>query len=346
MGESLGVGQPIAWSLGRTPDLEPAMMPESTALEPGSEVLLSICVPTRNRPDLLLRNLQAVLGQIGPGDPVEVLVSDNSEDSATAELVSGLAREATPIGYSQNVPPVSMSENHNRLIARARGRYILFVHDDDYLLEDGLQGILGSLSRNPPDDVRVFGVRIVDIDGKTLKTERHRARRRMGRRKALMTVLSSSSYVRVPGLVVSAKGYAASGGFETEAEPAIDFAMNARLFGEFGATTETAIISAYTVHSAATTTGMFNEATLSRLNRLFQSVKGTGVLTPREVERCRSRHMHQFVLGGTYRCIRSGDNDTARRIMALFHTPEFETVSFSWKWLAARLGFALYLKLF
>jgi hypothetical protein len=32
--------------------------------------------------------------------------------------------------------------------------------------------------------------------------------------------------------------------------------------------------------------------------------------------------------------------------MALFHTPEFETVSFSWKWLAVRLGFALYLKLF
>ncbi|HEU5112003.1 MAG TPA: hypothetical protein VFU96_01725, partial [Acidimicrobiia bacterium] len=120
----------------------------------------------------------------------------------------------------------------------------------------------------------------------------------------------------------------------------------ARLFGAFGATTETAVISAYTVHRSATTTGMFNEDTLSRLNGVFKDVEGFGVLTPREVERCRSRHMHQFVLGGTYRSIRSHDNDSARRIMALLESPEFETVRFSWKWLAVRLGFSIYLKLF
>jgi hypothetical protein len=91
---------------------------------------------------------------------------------------------------------------------------------------------------------------------------------------------------------------------------------------------------------------MFNEGTLSRLNDLFEEVEGSNVLTPREVQRCRSRHMHQFVLGGTYRSIRSGDNDSARRIMALLESPEFETVRFSWKWLLVRLGFSLYLKLF
>ena len=60
-----------------------------------------------------------------------------------------------------------------------------------------------------------------------------------------MTLLSSSSYVRTPGLVVSAKGYAAAGGFDAKAGAAMDFALNARLFGAFGATTETAVISAY-----------------------------------------------------------------------------------------------------
>jgi glycosyltransferase involved in cell wall biosynthesis len=322
------------------------MVPDSTAAQPGSEVLLSICVPTRDRTDLLMRNLQAALRQIAPGDPVEVLVSDNSEGQETAEAVAELAREGAPISYQRNDPPVSMSVNHNLLIERARGDYILFVHDDDYLLGDGLQALLGILAEYPPDDVRVFGVRIVDIDGKTMKTERPRARRRMGPRPALKALLSSSSYVRVPGLVASARAYAASGGFQSKAEPAIDFAMNARLFGEFGATTEPAVISAYTIHHSATTTGMFNEQTLSRLNGLFDEVKARGVLTPREVERCRSRHMHQFVLGGTYRSIRSGDNESARRIMDLLDSPQFEAISFSWKWLAVRLGFALYLKLF
>jgi glycosyltransferase involved in cell wall biosynthesis len=322
------------------------MMPNSTDLEPASEVLLSICVPTRDRPELLMRNLRAVLGQIAPGDKVEVLVSDNSEGAATAEAVSELNRQGALIAYEQNVPPVSMYVNHNLLIERARGEYLLFVHDDDFLLEDGLQATLNSLSEHSPDDVRVFGVRIVDLDGKPMKTERHRVRRRMEPRRALKALLSSSSYVRVPGLVVSAKGYAASGGFEAQAGAAIDFAMNARLFGAFGATTETAVISAYTVHPSATTTGMFNEDTLSRLNDVFKTVEGSGVLTPSEIEQCRSRHMHQFVLGGTYRSIRSGDNDSARRIMGLFESPEFETVSFSWKWLAVRLGFSVYLKLF
>ena len=321
------------------------MMPNSTAPGPGSAVLLSICVPTRDRPDLLVRNLRAVLRQIAAGDPVEVLVSDNSEGSATAEAVAELTRQGALIAYTQNVPSVSMSINHNLLIERARGEYILFVHDDDYLLEDGLEAILKSLGEHLADDVRVFGVRIVDMDGKPMKTERHRVRRRMNPHRALKSFLSSSSYVRVPGLVVSARGYAASGGFETAAGAAIDFAMNARLFGAFGATTETAVVSAYTVHPSATTTGMFNEDTLSRLNDVFKTAEGFGVLTPREIERCRSRHMHQFVLGGTYRSIRSGDNDSARRIMALFESPEFETVLFSWKWLAVRLGFSLYLKL-
>jgi hypothetical protein len=222
---------------------------------------------------------------------------------------------------------------------------VLFVHDDDYLIEGGLEGALGSLRQNQRDDVRVFGVRIVDLDGKVLKTERHRSRRHMEPRRALKAHLSSSSYVRVPGLMVSAKGYEASGGFEARAEPAIDFAMNSRLFGSLGATTETAIISAYTVHPSATTTGMFNEDTLSRLNVVFEEARGSGVLTPREIERCRSQHMHQFVLGGTYRSIRSGDYDSARRIMALFQSPELETVGLSWKWLAVRLGFSLFLKL-
>jgi glycosyltransferase involved in cell wall biosynthesis len=261
-------------------------------------------------------------------------------------MVAELARDGAPISYERNVPPVSMSDNHNLLIERARGDYILFVHDDDYLLDDGLQALLRILDGYPRDDVRVFGVRIVDIEGKTMKTERPRAHRRMGPRRALKALLSSSSYVRVPGLVASARAYAASGGFQPKAEPAIDFAMNARLFGEFGATTETAVISAYTVHHSATTTGMFNEQTLSRLNGLFDEVTARGVLTPREVERCRSRHMHQFVLGGTYRSIRSRDNESARRIMDLFDSHQFEGISFSWKWLAVRLGFALYLKLF
>jgi glycosyltransferase involved in cell wall biosynthesis len=319
-------------------------MPDSP-LEPGSEVLLSICVPTKDRPDLLLRNLRAVLGQIDPGDPVEVLVSDNSEGPETAESVAELGGEGVPLIYQQNVPAVSMSENHNLLIERARGRHLLFVHDDDYLLDGGLHHVLNSIRHHTTDDVRVFGVTIVDLDGKPMKTERHRRRRRMEPRRALKTLLSSSSYVRTPGLVVSARGYSATDGFDSEAGPAIDFAMNARLFGAFGITTETPIISAYTVHPSATTTGMFNEDTLSRLNALFDKVKGYRMLSSREIERCRSRHMHQFVLGGTYRSIRSRDYDSARRIIGLLESPEFEKVSFSWKWLAARLAFSLFLKL-
>ncbi len=89
-----------------------------------------------------------------------------------------------------------------------------------------------------------------------------------------MTLLSSSSYVRTPGLVVSAHGYADAGGFDAKAGAAMDFALNARLFGAFGATTETAVVSAYTVHLSATTTGMFNEDTLTRLNDVFKDGRG------------------------------------------------------------------------
>jgi glycosyltransferase involved in cell wall biosynthesis len=94
---------------------------------------LSILVPTYKRSIALRRNLQSI---VSAGlKPIEVIVGDDGGDEDTAKVCNEYERflpliRLVPAGKG------SLSTNLTRLFNAANGKWILLLHDDDFLVGD------------------------------------------------------------------------------------------------------------------------------------------------------------------------------------------------------------------
>lgn len=132
--------------------------------------LLSICIPTYNRRDLLRETLNSLTRQtghdaeqatdraighaIGPGQ-VEICVSDNGSEDGTAAFLQSFAETQAPntafFGFRYQIQPenLGIDRNMQAVTAMGRGRYIFPLGDDDVLTETGLAVILDALKDAP-----------------------------------------------------------------------------------------------------------------------------------------------------------------------------------------------------
>lgn len=93
---------------------------------------LTICVPTRNRQAYCIETLRAI-ARSDAGD-FEVVVSDNSDDARP--LADFFATEFADSRFRLLAPEehvLSMVDNWERAMGEARGRWVAFIGDDDYI---------------------------------------------------------------------------------------------------------------------------------------------------------------------------------------------------------------------
>jgi len=134
-----------------------------------NEILLSICIPTYNRSEILNGNLSRIHNQIkGKNLPIEIIVSDNCSADNTADIVQAHISEGMPINYIRNNENLGMDGNFAQCYRRASGKYILVLGDDDYLRKGKLEKLLDYLSKgeyglvhlkvasNSTEDIQVF----------------------------------------------------------------------------------------------------------------------------------------------------------------------------------------------
>lgn len=96
---------------------------------------ISVCVPMYNNSATIERCLRSILDQ--DGVEFEILVcDDNSSDDCTS-VAAALLRPGDRL--IRNQPNLGLNGNHNKCIEMARGRYIQFVHGDDWLLPGALR---------------------------------------------------------------------------------------------------------------------------------------------------------------------------------------------------------------
>ncbi len=264
---------------------------------------------------------------------IEILVSDDSRDDESGVLCervfatwNGSARRV------QNRPGLGMVANFNRCVAEATGRYILILHDDDYLLPGGLRSILAATLKDGQHPVLLFGVEVVDDSGRTLRRQNFVRESFMSRDLALRNVLSNSSYVRFPGVVAAAEAYDAVGPFDVDLGGATDFDMWIRLFARYGVMCLPETTSAYSVHPEAHTTGTFHAGTIATLAGIFDRVVAHGLLPATVVHGYAADFFAQFILGGVYRQLRVGDMTKAREVMALTGLESVRALGPSRRW--------------
>lgn len=108
--------------------------------------LLSIVIPTKNRYETLLATLDALLDNI-VGSSYEIVVQDNSDNPAPAQAYLTNRQDAR-MKYAHRTGLISIAENTEDALSRARGEYITFIGDDDLVIPNILDFVQRFLSHN------------------------------------------------------------------------------------------------------------------------------------------------------------------------------------------------------
>jgi glycosyltransferase involved in cell wall biosynthesis len=144
------------------PSAEPSVPPHVPA-DPRQAPLVSVVMPTRDRPAMLGRALESVRRQ--QHDAVEVIVvNDGGQD--VSDIVSRFP-QARLIGHEH---PRGVSAARNRALDEARGEYVAFLDDDDIYFKDHLSSMVMALETHHADVMNAAHVAVFvdrDEDGST-----------------------------------------------------------------------------------------------------------------------------------------------------------------------------------
>lgn len=127
--------------------------------------LLSICIPTFSRAQLLREGLNGIVMQFA--DPeiaarVEIAVCDNASPDGTQDLVKIYLAKYPNIKYSRNAANIGFDRNVSAVLALGTGRFLWLMSDDEVIAPWALKFLLPLLEQNP--DVGYF---CIDQDTQT-----------------------------------------------------------------------------------------------------------------------------------------------------------------------------------
>ncbi|NML31102.1 glycosyltransferase family 2 protein [Paraburkholderia antibiotica] len=115
---------------------------------------VSICLPTCERPELLVECIDSCLAQ--NYGHLEIVIGDDSKDARTQQSIAARYRDEPRVRYVKNEPPLGQARNVASLFERARGDKILLIHDDDLLTIDAVEKLVSLWQRHPHLDA-AFG---------------------------------------------------------------------------------------------------------------------------------------------------------------------------------------------
>lgn len=119
-----------------------------------SELLVTFLIATHNRRDVLLHTLRHVLRCGLSADEFEVIVVDNASGDGTAEAVALRFPSVLLLRQTENLGPCAK----NIGLARARGRFVVFLDDDSYPAPGSVLRMLRHFDSNPSLGAAVFTV--------------------------------------------------------------------------------------------------------------------------------------------------------------------------------------------
>ena len=109
--------------------------------------ILSICIPSYNRADMLRATIESILKQAVEG--VEIVVSDNASTDNTHDVMRDLAQRYPQIRYFRSDVNVGADRNFLKVVELAEGRYVWLMGSDDMVAPGGVAQVLSALENHP-----------------------------------------------------------------------------------------------------------------------------------------------------------------------------------------------------
>lgn len=106
--------------------------------------ILSLCIPTYNRADILRNNLEIISKQLNENrtNEVEIIVSDNCSPDNTQEVVANMQKLGLPIEYNRNAENIGADGNFLKSMNIASGKYVYLLGDDDFFAPNAIGRLL------------------------------------------------------------------------------------------------------------------------------------------------------------------------------------------------------------
>jgi glycosyl transferase family 2 len=131
-------------------------------LNVSEQPLVTICIPTYNRPDMLRHSLRSVLEQ--SYRHLEVIVSDNASDTDTAAVVDSFGDDRVRI--DRLAANIGLHGNMTRCLHLGTGKYRAVLHDDDVMLPGNVQSKVAFLEAHPQVGLVFSAYYLLDSDSR------------------------------------------------------------------------------------------------------------------------------------------------------------------------------------
>lgn len=116
-------------------------------------MILSIIIPTYNRSNYLILNLQRLtdsIRRLRKFSEIEIVISNNHSIDNTDELIKEFIKSnpSFNISYYKQESNIGLEKNVLFVLDRAQGNYVMFLGDDDYISKEYLIEVLEKINLN------------------------------------------------------------------------------------------------------------------------------------------------------------------------------------------------------
>lgn len=127
-----------------------------------NEIMVSVGIPTFNRPEGLREALQRICSQTYQN--LEIIVSDNhsTDEHAAAEIVAQFAKDDARIHFYRQSENIGAIPNFRFLLGHATGDFFMWAADDDLLEQNYIENCVLALQKNPAAIVGITGFDVED----------------------------------------------------------------------------------------------------------------------------------------------------------------------------------------
>jgi glycosyltransferase involved in cell wall biosynthesis len=133
--------------------------------------LVSMLIPVFNQAPFVARAMASALAQTQRD--LEIVAWDDGSTDASHDILSEFARHDSRIELGRSARNEGVAAARNRLLGRARGRYVCFLDADDFIAPGKIAAQIAFLDGNPDFCAVGTGCRLVDAKDRPLKRVRY-----------------------------------------------------------------------------------------------------------------------------------------------------------------------------
>jgi glycosyltransferase involved in cell wall biosynthesis len=177
-----------------------------------SDKHLSIIIPTYNRASFLKKNLYQIasfIEKLKLENNINIVISNNNSSDTTALHVKQFAlnKPSIVVDFFSQTVNIGLEKNALFVLEKARGKYIMYLGDDDYISFEYLEEVYQKTLQNQEISVVIPKFVVCDLDGNYTGVSRdiHRSSR-LYKRGYLSCYENSWCGHQMSGLTVRRKG--------------------------------------------------------------------------------------------------------------------------------------------